>query len=478
MNAIPPIRLAPLAAALAVISCVAWPASAAETPARPNFVLLMADDQGYGDVGYTGNAAIKTPVLDEMASSGLRFDRFYAAAPVCSPTRGSVLTGRHPNRFGCFSWGYTLRPEEVTLAEVLQQAGYATGHFGKWHLGSFAPGSGVSPGDSGFDTWFSSPNFYENSPLMCADGKVVKTEGEGSQVTVDAALEFIRAAAKREQPFLAVVWFGSPHLPHQAIEEDLRLYADQPPAIAHYWGEITAMDRAVGNLRRELRSLGIADNTLVWYTSDNGATRPGSTGGLRGRKGELWEGGIRVPTIVEWPARIASPRATRLACSTVDLYPTLLELAGAKPAHQPPLDGTSLVPLLDGKLDSRPPLGFWVYPAPGQRVQSQVLLSAMLEEQQAGRVSAPPERLPPPDVPADPPGHAAWMDGDWKLHRIPAGGTFRYELYNLAADPNETADLAAEQPARLAAMQEQLAAWQQSVVRSLKGEDDATPRRP
>jgi arylsulfatase A-like enzyme len=117
---------------------------------RPNFVLLMADDQGFGDVGYTGNPALKTPVLDEMAATALRCDRFYAAAPVCSPTRGSVLTGRHPNRFGCFKWGYPLRPEEVTLAEMLQQAGYDTGHFGKWHLGALDEGSPVSPGASGF----------------------------------------------------------------------------------------------------------------------------------------------------------------------------------------------------------------------------------------------------------------------------------------------------------------------------------------
>jgi arylsulfatase A-like enzyme len=131
---------------------------------RPNIVLVMADDQGWGDVGYNGHPVLKTPRLDEMAAAGLRFDRFYAAAPVCSPTRGSVMTGRHPNRFGCFQWGHSLRPNEVTLAEILKGAGYATGHFGKWHLGSVRAGSPVNPGASGFDRWLSAENFYDNDP--------------------------------------------------------------------------------------------------------------------------------------------------------------------------------------------------------------------------------------------------------------------------------------------------------------------------
>src|SRR5918993_1050868 len=129
-------------------------ASNAVSAERPNIILLMADDQGYGDVAYNGNPHLKTPVLDEMAAKCLRLDRYYTAAPVCSPTRGSVMTGRHPNRYGCFSWGRSLRPEEMTLAEVLKDAGYATGHFGKWHLGSLAEGSPVSPGNSGFEEWF------------------------------------------------------------------------------------------------------------------------------------------------------------------------------------------------------------------------------------------------------------------------------------------------------------------------------------
>jgi len=147
------------AAALALSGCTAGHRKQAGARAnRPNIVLVMADDQGWGDTGYNGHDRLKTPTLDEMAASCLRFDRFYSAAPVCSPTRGSVLTGRHPNRYGCFSWGYTLRPQEVTIAEVLKTAGYRTGHFGKWHLGPVRADSPVSPGNSGFDEWLSSPN--------------------------------------------------------------------------------------------------------------------------------------------------------------------------------------------------------------------------------------------------------------------------------------------------------------------------------
>jgi len=175
---------------------------------RPNFILCMADDQGWGDTGYNGHPLLKTPVMDEMARTGLRFDRFYAAAAVCSPTRGSVMTGRHPNRFGCFAWGHTLRPQEITIAEALKKAGYTTGHFGKWHIGSVRADGTASPGNSGFDEWFSSPNFYENNPLFSHNGKVIETKGESSDVTAGLAMDWIGKVAKGKKPFLAVVWLA------------------------------------------------------------------------------------------------------------------------------------------------------------------------------------------------------------------------------------------------------------------------------
>ncbi|HUV62592.1 MAG TPA: sulfatase-like hydrolase/transferase, partial [Sedimentisphaerales bacterium] len=229
-------------ACLAATGCAST--TGAGSSGKPNIILCMADDQGWGDMAYNGHPVLKTPNFDAMAASALRFDRFYAAAPVCSPTRGSVMTGRHPNRFGCFKWGYSLRPQEITIAEALKKAGYITGHFGKWHLGSVRKGSPVNPDASGFDEWLSAPNFFDNSPILSREGRAVETQGESSMVTADAAIEFIRKHAESPQPFLAVVWFGSPHAPHQAIEEDGALYADQKKNFQNFYGEITGMDRA------------------------------------------------------------------------------------------------------------------------------------------------------------------------------------------------------------------------------------------
>jgi arylsulfatase A-like enzyme len=471
---------------LAVILGVALPsataaaAANAPSPDRPNFILCMADDQGWGDMAYNGHPVVKTPNFDELARTGLRFDRFYAGAPVCSPTRASVLTGRTPNRMGAFSWGNTLRPQEITVAETLKAAGYATGHFGKWHLGSVRPDSPVNPGASGFAEWFSSPNFFEIDPWMSHNGKAVKTTGEGSEVIVDAALKFIRTARDAKQPFLAVVWFGSPHDPHVGTPEDLALYPDQPKAQQNFLAEITAMDRAMGKLRKQLRELGAADNTVLWYCSDNGAIKQGSTGGLRGGKNTVWEGGLRVPGLLEWPARLRQPRVIHMPCGTVDILPTLLELAGAKPAKLRPLDGISLVPLLEGRMSERPkPMGFWHYAIGGVGVKSSELLEQQAKEQAEGKLRPWSEVQPIPesqlrsDYPTDLfPGHSAWLDGDWKLHRIePKKGAPKWELYHLAEDRVEARDLAAAQPERLAKMQRELDGWLKSVVNSLNGAD-------
>ncbi len=454
--------------------------AAGATPARPNMILCMADDQGWGDMAYNGHPVLKTPHFDRMAAEALRFDRFYAAAPVCTPTRGSVMTGRHPNRFGCFKWGRTLRPQEITIAEALKTAGYATGHFGKWHIGPVRKGSPLTPGRSGFDEWLSAPNFFDNDPILSRNGKAVQCEGESSMVTVDAALAFIEQHAKAKQPFLAVVWFGSPHGPHRAAQRDLALYEDQPKKDRHWLGEITGMDRAVGKLRAELRRLGIHENTLLWYTSDNGGLRTESSGG-RGRKGQIYEGGLRVPAILEWPARYPRHRASAVPCVTSDIYPTLLDLLGITMPDQPPLDGISLAPLLEGEMDERPePIGFWDYPAGGHPVRAQQLNAKLLEAQKAGKEIDPHTfghdahkitKQYPPDTSR---GHAAWLDWPWKLHRIEkkgGKGDVRWELYNLADDPMEKKNVADDHADRTARMRKALEAWQKRVVRSLNGED-------
>lgn len=450
-----------------------------DTATKPNIILCMADDQGWGDMAYNGHPVLMTPNFDDMADMGLRFDRFYAAAPVCSPTRGSVMTGRNPNRFGCFSWGHTLRPQEITIAEALKTAGYVTGHFGKWHLGSVRMGSPVNPGESGFDEWLSAPNFFDNNPVLCDKGMATQTYGESSMVTVDAALEFIREQAGQDQAFLAVVWFGSPHGPHLAIAEDSALYADQEQRLSHFYGEITGMDRAFGKLRDELKTLGIHENTVLWYCSDNGGLpNIGSTGG-RGHKAQIYEGGLRVPAIIEWPSQVKKPGITNVPCNTFDIYPTLIEIAGVSMENQPPLDGISLLPLIEDKMVSRPaPMGFWQYPVGGKRTPSHLLMTALLLEQQDGaaidsslldiRAGEISKQYSKDTLP----GHSAWLDWPYKLHRIQdANGKVVFELYNLEKDPDELQDLSDGESSIMAVMKTQLENWQKSVIGSLNGED-------
>ena len=444
-----------------------WVGRTASAAERPNVVLCMTDDQGWGDVGYNGHKVLKTPVLDEMAAAGVRFDRFYAAAPVCSPTRGSVMTGRHPNRYGTFLYDFSIRPEEMTLAEVLTGAGYATGHFGKWHLGPVKAGTPVNPGNSGFDEWVSHDNWFDIDPSLTRNGAPPRTyHGESSELVASAALEFIRKAARAARPFLAVVWFGSPHVPHRALAKDRQPYAQLPEDEQHYYGELAAMDRAMGTLRRGLRRLGVAANTLVWFCSDNGSVPPGSTGGLKGQKGMLWEGGIRVPGIIEWPAGIRKPLATDVPCVTSDIYPTILDIVGVRVERQvEPLDGVSLKPLLEGTMRERPkPIAFWTYPAKQESRNGSWLDTAALK----GTWQRFQNFKHPRPATEGFRGHAALIEGRYKLHKL---SMRRWQLYDVVADPTESRDIAAGQPARVAKMREALEAWQASVERSLSGAD-------
>ena len=445
--------------------------------ARPNIILCMADDQGWGDVGYYGHPLLKTPNLDKMEKVSLRFDRFYAAAPVCSPTRASILTGRNPNRCGVVNHGHPMRPQDTTLAEALKTSGYATGHFGKWHLGSLEKPSPVNPGNSGFDEWISSPNYFDMNPLMCSNGVVVQCQGDSSDIVVDATIEFMRRQVDADRPFLALVWFAAPHDPHEAAEADLALYGDDK--FKGYFAEITAMDRAFGRLRSEIRTLGIRDNTILWYTSDNGGLDERSTGG-RGKKGLLLEGGLRVPALLEWPARIPGPRVTDVPCVSSDIYPTLLEITKTSVSNQFPLDGISLVPLIDGTMTSRSkPIGFWRYPAPGRATWSGRLLAALMNAQKEGKEIGNPDRLDTDagsvekQYPEDSaPGHAAWLDWPWKLHRRQqAGKGPTFALYNLENDPYEKSNLIQERPERADSMRVKIEEWQNSVLKSLNGED-------
>jgi len=333
---------------------------------RPNIILCMGDDHAWDETHYNGHPYLHTPVLDEMAGAGLRFDHFYSASPVCSPTRGSVLTGRHPNRYGTFGANWSMRPEEISIAQILSKAGYLCAHFGKWHVGPVKAGSPVNPGAMGFDQWLSHDNFFEMNPVLSRNGQTPKKIlGESSEILATEAMRFMEQARQSQRPFFVVVWFGSPHEPYSGLEKDLALYQDVPQRFAdrsvkltsmetgtavrrplgevlrERYAEITAMDRAIGNLRKYLKDEGLRQNTLVWYCGDNGIPASGrATTPFRGQKGTVYEGGIRVPGIIEWPQRIAQPRVTKLNAVTSDMFPTLWKSAQSARAtrNEPVID--------------------------------------------------------------------------------------------------------------------------------------------
>jgi len=302
-------------------------------------------------------------------------------------------------------------------------------------------------------------------------------------VAVDAALEFIQKHKVGPSPFLAVVWFGSPHKPYRASEEDAALYAGQEEDKRQYYGEITGMNRAFGKLRNELKAQNIDENTILWYCSDNGGVPKVSSTGGRGGKGGIYEGGLRVPAILEWPARIKQPAVTAVPCNTSDMYPTLLEIAGVTMDKQPPLDGISLTPLLDGKMTKRPePMGFWDYPPKTKRgVPGEKWMQELLKEQKEGKPVADRSRLcldageiKTQYAEDDFNGHAAWLDWPWKLHRIEEGKRpVSWELYNLEDDPGEKRNMRLEHADKIDTMKSQLERWMVSVIRSLNGKDYA-----
>ena len=274
---------------------------------------------------------------------------------------------------------------------------------------------------------------------------------------------------------MAVIWLGSPHLPHIAgkREREIRAYRGLPDKMLNYYGELSGIDRAVGTLRKELRRLKIERETLLWFNSDNGAQGLGSTGGLRGKKGSIWEGGLRTPAILEWPGHI-TPRTVYRACSTVDLMPTVLEVAGVE-APDVPLDGESLVNLFGFEGDEPPrrqPLGFWSFPAKGRPVRSHdILVNLMKRNQGESLDDIEPGDQPPPKLTPAMLGHAAWLDGRYKLHRIAKEGELALRLYHLGHDPREQRDLAEAQPQRVATMRAALEGWMESVRASSQGAD-------
>jgi arylsulfatase A-like enzyme len=478
----------------------------AATTDRPNIVLMMGDDHGWEETGYHGHPHVKTPVLDEMARTGLRLDRFYAAHPSCSPTRASFLTGRHPNRMGTFAPGWSFRPEEITVAHVAAKAGYRCGHFGKWHVGAVKQESPVSPGAMGFHESLSHDNFFELNPSLSRNGGPPEVfKGESSEILIAETIRFIGRAQQSGQPFLAVVWFGSPHEPYSGLPADLARYDDLPAkytkpvkltsnetggpvtrpqgaVLRERYAEITAMDRAIGRLREHLAEQGLRDNTLLFYCGDNGTSADAALGfPHRGVKGQVYEGGTLVPGLIEWPARIPKPRATSFRASTSDLLPTLCALVG-QPLPQRPLDGMDLTPLLDGKMTARPtPVHFWQYhtarlvqagPEPYLDPEVQKGTTPLVKLQDGKATRDFRNYRHPPRTDADYLGPRAIIEGRHKLV-IHEGrrGEPEIELFDLESDPAENTNLASRQPAVAEKLQTGLRAWQQSVLQSLTGAD-------
>lgn len=446
---------------------------------NPNIILVMADDQGWGDTGYNNHPFVQTPHMDAMAKSGVVFDRFYAGAPVCSPTRASVMTGRMPVRTNVPNHGHYMRPQEVTLAEALKANGYRTAHFGKWHIGSVQKESPTSPGGCGFDEWLTGLNFFDNDPYLSHNGTFKQLKGQGSVVAMDAALKFIRQHAKEDKPLFTVIWFPAPHLPHKEISSQAKLYADKKHK--GYFQEITLIDEQLGRLRKELRDLEIDQNTILWYCSDNGGLVLKSSGG-RGKKGSIYEGGLRVPSIVEWPAKW-KPSRVSVPASTSDIYPTLLRSTKTRVSNQPQLDGIDLTNIIGGKVNRRSnTIGFWHNYTSGQVTHSDRIIKELMVAQQAGEKTPYPERLlknvkqfPAAKELKNKPmqGHAALIDWPYKIHAIavPKKKNIRYELYHLANDPMETKDLSKSEKVVFAKLKRAMGIWQKSVLDSLQGKD-------
>jgi arylsulfatase A-like enzyme len=452
-------------------------ASAVNAATRPNVVFILADDLGWRDLGCFGSTFYETPHLDHLAATGMRFTQAYAACPVCSPTRASIMTGKYPPRTGITDYIATNRfnqPEkwprptrllptpyadrlslsEITLAEALKPAGYATFFAGKWHLGP----QGFYPENQGFEVnkgggeWGSPPGGrHYFSPY---GNKKLPDGPPGEHLPARLAketCEFI--TAHRDGPFFAYLSFYSVHIPLMARADLQRKYEDKAKTLKHdgpafgreranqvrliqdhpvYAGMVDAMDQAVGTVMKTLDDLGLSDHTIVIFMSDNGGLStaegtPTSNVPLRAGKGWLYEGGIREPMIIRAPGVTAAGSICDTPVMSIDFYPTILELTGTPLPSSQSVDGRSLVPLLHGRTIA-PRALFWHYPHYGN---------------QGG-------------APA-----GAIRDGDWKLIEWYEDG--QHELFDLRDDPGEQHNRASEKPMKVRELAARLDSWRRSV---------------
>ncbi|MBK3519943.1 sulfatase-like hydrolase/transferase [Carboxylicivirga marina] len=426
---------------------------------KPNIILIMADDLGYGDVGFNGNTIIKTPEMDALANQHLKLSNFYAGAPVCSPTRGTCLTGRHAYRYGIFAANEGHLPaQEVTLAKILKQNGYATGHFGKWHIGTLDPNYSSKGEDRDPAANFAPPwqrdydvSFVTESSVSTWNPTSTKVPyyfngqittdnllGDDSRVMMDRIIPFIEDAVENTTPFLSVVWFHAPHEPFVAGPTYKAMYEGYSEDEKDYYGCITAMDEQIGRLYDKLEELSIDDNTIIFFCSDNGPegkelddgtlTKPGVTGGLRGRKRSVYCGGTGVPAFIVWPGKTDTPAVSDYTCSTLDYLPTIIDALDINMPDDRPIDGISLLPMLDGLESERPKALPFMHSS-----------------------------------------KAFWIDGDLKF--ITKNNWDVNEVYNLRDDRAEETNLKSDYASEMAQIQKDIVAWSNSCAHSHAGGD-------
>ena len=424
----------------------------------PNVVVLLADDLGYQDVGCYGGP-VRTPAIDQLAKEGVRFTEFYSGCAVCSPSRATLLTGRHHIRTGVYSWisdeaqNSHLLLRERTIAEILKDRGYSTAHIGKWHLGLPTKNrSKPTPSHHGFDYWFTTWNnaspSHKNPNNFIRNGEAVgPLEGYSCQLVADEAIDWLDHHRHPKAPFFLNIWFHEPHAPIAAPDKIVSIYGELKDKAAIYSGTIDNTDRAIHRVVEKLKAMGVRENTLIIYASDNGSYRDDRVGNLRGKKGSNWDGGIRVPGIFSWPGVIKQNRAVKEPAGLVDILPTLCGLLNLEVPKDRMIDGSDLSTLLQGeanKFRRHQPL-FW-------HLQKSRPIVAM-RDGDFSLVANPDYEI----------SQSNMFQESW-IPIIKTGGYKDFQLFDLSKDPGQIENIASENPELLNKLKAKLLKMNQSIM--------------
>ena len=425
---------------------------------QPNLVILLADDLGCKDVGCYGGPA-QTPAIDQLAKDGVRFTDFYSGCAVCSPSRATLLTGRHHIRTGVYSWisdevqKSHLLLRELTIAEMLKDQGYSTAHVGKWHLGLPTKNRPKpTPSHHGFDYWFTTWNnaspSHKNPNNFIRNGQPVgPLEGYSCQLVVDEAIEWLDNHRHPKAPFFLNIWFHEPHAPIAAPDEIVSAYGELNNKAAIYSGTIDNTDRAIQRVVNKLDAMGIREDTLIIYASDNGSYLEDRTGGLRGKKGSNWDGGIRVPGVFCWPRVIPKNLTLDEAAGLVDIFPTICGLLNLEVPKDRAIDGSDLSALLKenpDKFKRHQPL-FW-------HLQKSRPVVA-IRDGDFSLVADPDYELSKSNM----------FNESW-IPVIKRGGYKDFQLFDLSKDPSQSQNLASQNPELLRVLKAKLLKINQSVM--------------